>query len=90
VYSTRGRGGYHLIDFCIVSRFLKVANGKKINSLVGNILTKILHFALNKLSTEKMLCITRLDNVLQVFALVEPRLTPLSHHPCLHLGNGIF
>jgi hypothetical protein len=66
VYSTKGRGGYQLIDFCVVSRFLYIANGRKINSLVGNILTKILYFALNLLSAEKMLCIKRFDNVLQV------------------------
>jgi hypothetical protein len=52
----------------------------------------VLYFALNKLSTEKVLCITRLENVLQVVALVAPRLTPLLHKPCLylHLQNGIF
>jgi hypothetical protein len=48
------------------------------------------YFALNKLSTEKVLCITRLENILQVLALVSPRLTPLLHKPCLHLQNGIF
>jgi hypothetical protein len=45
-----------------------------------------LYFALNKLSTEKVLSITRLENVLQVLAFV----TPLLHKPCLHLQNGIF
>jgi hypothetical protein len=34
-----------------------------------------LYFVLNKLSNEKVLCITRLENVLQVLALVTPRLT---------------
>jgi hypothetical protein len=41
-----------------------VANGKNINSLSGNILVKIISFALKKLSAEKMLCITRLKTVI--------------------------
>jgi hypothetical protein len=36
-----------------------------------------MYFALNKLSAEKVLCITRPENVLKVLALVAPRLTPL-------------
>jgi hypothetical protein len=45
------------------------------------------YFASNKLLSEKVLCITGLENVLlQVLALVAP----LLHQPCLHLQNGIF
>jgi hypothetical protein len=51
---------------------------------------KLLYFAfLNKLSAEIFLCITRLENVLQVLALVPPRLAPLLHKPCLHLQNSL-
>jgi hypothetical protein len=51
-----------------------VANGRKTDSL-----QKLLSSALNKLLAEKVLCITRLETVLQVLQmqLVVPRLTPL-------------
>jgi hypothetical protein len=52
-----------------------VANGRKINSLSGNILTNIISFALIKLSVEKFLYITRPETAI-LLALVEPRLTP--------------
>jgi hypothetical protein len=55
----------------VASWILYVANERKINSPFGNFLTKIIIFELNKLSTEKNLCITRLENVLQVLALVR-------------------
>jgi hypothetical protein len=52
------------------------ANGKKINSpFDNNILTEISSFALKKLSA-KILCFTRPETVLQVLAIVRPRLTP--------------
>jgi hypothetical protein len=68
----------------VASWILYVANERKINSPFGNFLTKIIvltYFALNKLSAEKMLCITRLENVFQVLALVPPRLAPLLTAP---------
>jgi hypothetical protein len=53
------------------------------NSLYGNILTKIIIC----ISTEKVFCITRLENVLQVLALVTPRLTPLRLQTVLALAK---
>jgi hypothetical protein len=61
----------------VASWIFYVTNGKKINTLSGNILTNLLSFALNKLSTEIFLCIIWPKTVLQVLALVAPRLTPL-------------
>jgi hypothetical protein len=52
-----------------------VANGRKINSLFGNILTNIISFALIKLSVEKVLYITRPETLI-LLANVGPRLTP--------------
>jgi hypothetical protein len=51
-------------------------NGRKIDSPFGNVLTEISSFALKKLSAENVMCITRPETVLQVLALVRPRLTP--------------
>jgi hypothetical protein len=56
-----------LIDVCgvtVASWILYVAKGRKINSLSGNILTKIISFALKKLLAEKTLCITQPEIVL--------------------------